>query len=124
MNAKTSQHIGYCGESKEEIYDTLTSDFSDLELAKSFLVAYQDEEIVGAIGLDIDLEDRSAEVWGPFVSKGYMHEDFVNELWEKVTSLSASQVDQYNFFFNVENTFAKRIRYIHMVDNCKVIIKF
>ena len=63
------QHIGYCGESKEGIYDTLTSDFSDLELANSFLVAYQDEEIIGAIGLDIDLEDRSAEVWGPFVSK-------------------------------------------------------
>ncbi len=105
MNAKPSQHIGYCGESKEGIYDTLISDFSDLELANSFLVAYQDEEIIGAIGLDIDLEDRSAEVWGPFARKG--HEELVNELWEKVTSLSSSQVDQYNLFFNAENMFAK-----------------
>jgi len=107
MNTVTCQHIGYCGESKEEIYDTLTSEFSDLDLTKSFMVAYLNEEIVGAIGLDIDLEDRSAEVWGPFVSKAFIDTDLVNELWEKVTDLSASQVDQYNFFLNLENVFAK-----------------
>lgn len=107
MNSVSSQHIGYCGESKEEIYDTLTSDFSDLDLANSFVVAYDEEEIVGAIGLDTDLEDRSAEVWGPYVSEEFIHSDLVNNLWEKVTALSASQVDQYHFFLNRENAYAK-----------------
>lgn len=113
MNTKKSQHIGYCGDSKEEIYDTITSDFSDLELAKSFMVAYETEDIVGAIGLDTDLEDRSAEVWGPFVSEAFIHTDLVNELWEKVTALSASQVDQYNFFLNRENVHATEFSILH-----------
>ena len=107
MNTVSCQHIGYCGESKEEIYDTLTSEFSDLDVTKSFMVAYEKEEIVGAIGLDIDLEDKSAEVWGPFVSEAYLHTDLVDELWEKVTALSSSQVNRYNFFLNLENTYAK-----------------
>ncbi|MCM3710159.1 GNAT family N-acetyltransferase [Sporosarcina luteola] len=106
MNTQKSQHIGYCGDSKEEIYDTITSDFSDLELAKSFMVAYEKEDIVGAIGLDTDLEDRTAEVWGPFVSEAFIQTNLVNELWEKVIALSASQVDQYNFFLNRENVHA------------------
>ena len=125
MNAVTSQHIGFCGESKEEIYDTLTSDFSDLELAKSFLVAYLDDEIVGAIGLDIDLENRNAEVWGPFISEEYMHANFINELWEKVTSLSGSQVEQFDFFFNIDNTFAKEFTILHggqMQGHHKVLV--
>ncbi|MDW0115961.1 N-acetyltransferase [Sporosarcina thermotolerans] len=113
MNTQTSQHVGYCGESKEEIYDTLTSDFSDLDLENSFMVAYEKEEIVGAIGLDIDLEDRSAEVWGPFLSEAYIHTALVNELWEKVTALSASQVDRYNFFLNRENAYAKEFSISH-----------
>ncbi|MFC5602263.1 GNAT family N-acetyltransferase [Sporosarcina koreensis] len=107
MNSVTSRHIGYCGESKEEIYDTLTSDFSDLDLANSFIVAYEKEEIIGAIGLDIDLEDRSAEVWGPFVSEAFIRTVLANELWERVTALSASQVDRYHFFLNIENVQAK-----------------
>ncbi|WP_432359909.1 GNAT family N-acetyltransferase [Sporosarcina sp. UB5] len=107
MNVVPSRHIGYCGESKEEIYDTLTSNFSDLNLANSFMVAYEEKEIVAAIGLDVDLEDRSAEVWGPFVSEEFIHTDLVNKLWEKVTALSASQVDRYNFFLNRENAYAK-----------------
>lgn len=113
MNALTNQHIGYCGESKEEIYDTLTSDFSDLNLANSFMVAYDEVEIVGAIGLDVDLEDRSAEVWGPFVSEAFIHSDLVNELWEKVTAPSASQVDRYHFFLNHENAYVKEFSISH-----------
>lgn len=107
MNTQASRHIGYCGESKEVIYDALTSEFSDLDLAKSFMVAYVKEEIVGAIGLDIDLEDRSAEVWGPFVSEAFTHTNLIDEIWGKVAALSASQVDQYNFFLNLENIYAK-----------------
>lgn len=113
MNTETSQHIGYCGEAIEEILDTLTSDFSDLDLANSFMVAYEKEEIIGAIGLDIVLEERSAEVWGPFVNDELIHTDLVNELWEKVTALSASRVDRYNFFLNCENEYAKQFSISH-----------
>ncbi|MCG7342628.1 GNAT family N-acetyltransferase [Sporosarcina sp. ACRSL] len=113
MNKETYQHIGYCGESKEEIYDTLTNEFSDLALEKSFIVAYKNEDIAAAIGLDINLEDRSAEVWGPFVSEAYLHTSLGNELWEKVTALSAPQVDQYSFFFNLDNLFAREFANSH-----------
>ena len=67
VNNEPSLHIGYCGSEKESILHDLTHDFSDLDLASSFAVAYEGDIIVGAMGLDIDKDDLSAEVWGPFL---------------------------------------------------------
>ena len=70
INSVDASHIGYCGEEKEEIFDTLSHDFSDIDIEKSFVVAYEEDHLVGALGFDIDAEKRSAEVWGPFVGNG------------------------------------------------------
>ena len=67
VNNEPSQHIGYCGTDKKSILHDLTHHFSDLDLANSFAVAYEDGSLVGAIGLDIDKDDLSAEVWGPLL---------------------------------------------------------
>ncbi|MDF2066957.1 GNAT family N-acetyltransferase [Bacillus sp. Cr_A10] len=49
------------------MYQTLLSDFSVLESSNSFIVAYENKEILGAISLYIDEENKQAEVWGPYV---------------------------------------------------------
>lgn len=63
MNKEECSHIGYCGENNKEIYDTLINDFSDIEVNQSIVVAYFGDRIVGALGFDIDEENKSAEVW-------------------------------------------------------------
>ncbi len=76
-------HVGYCGDDQEEILHTLLHDFSDLPLEQSLVAAYEGEELVGVLGMDIDGETKVAELWGPFV----VHED-----WEKVATLMYNDI--------------------------------
>lgn len=108
MNNNSESHIGYCGKSKSEIYHTLVHHFSDLEIAKSFAVAYEKDEIIGAIGFDIDMENQSAEVWGPFVRNKSQYTAIADALWEKVIALSNTKIHEFSFFVNKENTFAQQ----------------
>lgn len=108
LNHKKQTYIGYCGEVKEEIYETLMHDFSDLDISKSFIVAYNNAELVGAIGLDIDVESKSAEVWGPFITLENEQLELAEALWDKVTSLSNVDINTFSFFIHKENTFARQ----------------
>lgn len=78
MNGKEDQHVGYCGTQAEEIYHTLCHDFSGLPLEQSMVAAYEKDKLIGVLGLDIDEEQHTAEIWGPFVS---------HPKWEEVSQL-------------------------------------
>jgi len=107
-NNQSQHHIGYCGEKASEILDSLETDFSDLDVSKSFLVAYRGEHIIGALGFDIDLEDQTAEAWGPFVDEeedgGYV----ANELMRRLLSSLGNPLERIYFFINERNELAKR----------------
>ncbi|MEC1180237.1 N-acetyltransferase [Metasolibacillus meyeri] len=105
MNTKSSSHIGFCGEQNEEIYDSLMNDFSDLELGDSFLVVYDQSNIVGAIGLDIDLDGEYADIWGPFVTDDNI--DVAQALWNKAILKIPQEVKSCSFFINKDNLFVK-----------------
>lgn len=107
MNKDSSSHVGYCGEARGEIYQTLLQDFSDLDLSQSFAVASKEGRIVGAIGLDIDKDSFSAEAWGPFISDEIDDPYVVDELLAAVISYSSIQLKQINFFLNKKNTRGK-----------------
>ena len=107
MNIDSSSHVGYCGEAEEGIYQTLLNDFSDLDLSQSFAVAYEKGRIVGAIGLDIDKADFSAEVWGPFISDKIDDPYVIDELLAAVISYSSIQLKHISFFLNKKNTRGK-----------------
>lgn len=107
VNNEPSQHIGYCGSDKDSILYDLTHDFSDLDLANSFAVAYEDGIIVGAMGLDIDMEDLSAEVWGPFLKNSGEDLEFAEDLFTQVISYSKIPVKSFFFFINKENKIGK-----------------
>ncbi len=106
VNNEQNQHIGYCGTDKKSILHDLTHDFSDLNIAKSFAVAYEDGSLVGAIGLDIDKDDLSAEVWGPFI-KDNSKLTLAENLFEQVISYSKIPLNTYYFFINKENNIGK-----------------
>jgi ribosomal protein S18 acetylase RimI-like enzyme len=107
VNDELSQHIGYCGSDKESILHDLSHEFSDLDLANSFAVAYEDGIIVGAMGLDIDKDDLSAEVWGPFLKSSGEDLELAEDLFTKVISYSKIPVKNFFFFINKENKIGK-----------------
>jgi ribosomal protein S18 acetylase RimI-like enzyme len=107
VNDELSQHIGYCGSDKESILHDLSHEFSDLDLANSFAVAYEDGIIVGAMGLDIDKDDLSAEVWGPFLKNSSEDLELAEGLFTSVISYSKIPVKNFFFFINKENKIGK-----------------
>jgi len=101
MNNQPENHVGFCGEQENEIENTLLNDFSELGLDQSFAIAYQENQIVGAIGMDIDIEDQSAEVWGPFIDGN--DPNLLNKLWKEVRKKVTVPVRTYHFFLNERN---------------------
>ncbi|EZH65616.1 hypothetical protein DH09_15045 [Bacillaceae bacterium JMAK1] len=106
MNNQPKHHIGFCGEDSSEIYDTLVNDFSDLPFEDSFVVAYKENEIIGALGLDVDLPRGVADVWGPFIHEEEM--GLAVELWNQLIQNVPKEVSKFSFFINKENTFVKQ----------------
>jgi ribosomal protein S18 acetylase RimI-like enzyme len=107
MNTKQSTHVGYCGEEKNEILDALLNDFSDKELEDSFIVAYKEDRIVGAVGFDIDIDEKTAEVWGPFLEDGERWDDLAVSIWQQASILlRMNDIKSVSFFLNQFNTVA------------------
>jgi len=102
MNNQSEHHVGYCSDSFEEIYHSLTS---EANIGETFGIAYHEDRIVGAIGLDIDEEDQNAEVWGPFVEQ---HDKLIaNQLWEDVLKTCGTTINTFHFFLNEKNQMAQ-----------------
>ncbi|ATP40539.1 hypothetical protein CSE16_11030 [Solibacillus sp. R5-41] len=99
LNQQKSTHIGYVGTEFEEIVATLEDDFVLENGHLSFVILKnEDDEIVGAIGLDID--ENSAEVWGPFGDS--VSEEALTILWQ-TTLEQFPYVETAHFFVNLEN---------------------
>ena len=118
INKDDTSHIGYCGEKKKEIFDTLSNDFSDLDIEKSFVVAYDRYDIVGALGFDLDEESKTAEVWGPFVENGQDYMDIANKLWQALQTSIPFKIEEHLFFVNEKNTLARQfIEHINGIES-------
>ncbi|GGB60365.1 GNAT family N-acetyltransferase [Virgibacillus dakarensis] len=100
LNNIKSSHIGYCGKSSGEIYQTLQDDFLEKNGELAFMIARNEaNEIIAAIGVDID--EQTAEVWGPF---NKMESDsMVTQLWEQLRK-AYPNIRTFYFFINQENT--------------------
>ncbi|MCM3617134.1 GNAT family N-acetyltransferase [Sutcliffiella horikoshii] len=104
LNQHASSHIGYCGKMQEEIASSLKNDLTDVPFEKAFIVAYEGEILVGVIGFDADFENKSAEIWGPFIATN--HEEQVPLMFEKMLSVLPSMVEKLCMFPNKENKMA------------------
>ena len=98
LNIQKQHHIGYCGENVKEIKQTLETDFS----CEAFILVMNEQEIVGAIGLDIDETDNSAEVWGPFIKTNIGAEQVLEVMWQELLK-KHDDIKNFSFFINEEN---------------------
>lgn len=115
-NQKAEHHVGYCGDMQEEIFHTLSHEFSDLPAGESFAVIHENGTIIGVLGADVDLGDGTAELWGPFVKEGQPVE-LALELWEDLTTRLGDKVHTYHGFYNEQNTLARN--FMCRVGACK-----
>lgn len=111
LNGIRHHHVGYCGEQEGEIYSTLQTEFTENgELSsQKFTVIYDQDQIVGALGFDVDEEERSAELWGPFIdAEGEQWNRLAEQLWDAGTSKLEGCVNRYYGFYNVDHQSAVR----------------
>lgn len=101
FNNSEESHIGYCGKDKDEITKYMINEISDVKYIDSFVVAYEGNHLLGVLGFDADLEDNSAEIWGPFIVADKW--DIVFDMWNKMTDLLPSEIDSLQMFPNANN---------------------
>lgn len=107
LNNQPEHQVGYCGTVVEEIEDTLLNDFSDLPFQDSFIAAYENDSLIGVVGLDVDKESENAEVWGPFV----LHENWMEiakMMWERLFNQLPISLQTIYGFYHVKNLYANR----------------
>lgn len=80
-NSNIKNHIGYCGTNEKDIYSCLES---DQDLVLSFILMFDEDELVGLLGYDY--YDNSAELWGPFISSTFDFQYIATILWDKAIS--------------------------------------
>ncbi|RIW32011.1 GNAT family N-acetyltransferase [Bacillus salacetis] len=101
VNRVEESHIGYLGKGEEEIADSFREEFADSDLSDCFIVALTDQELIGVAGFDIDSENQSAEVWGPFVKS--TNREALNKIWGEAVKLLPAYVTFIYMFPNRKN---------------------
>ncbi|MGD7055103.1 GNAT family N-acetyltransferase [Sutcliffiella horikoshii] len=101
LNNQSSSHIGYCGKQQQEILAYLQKELTDVPFERAFVLAFKEETLIGLIGFDADFEQKSAEVWGPFVEED--HQDQAIYLFKDMLQLIPPEVERLYMFPNKEN---------------------
>ncbi|TMW71223.1 GNAT family N-acetyltransferase [Alteribacter natronophilus] len=101
LNSSEESHIGYCGKDQKEIQKSLLEDLDDVKFPESFVGAYEGDQLVGVLGFDADLEDRSAEVWGPFIQADKW--DAAIDMWKTMMVRLPDEIDSLEMFPNAKN---------------------
>ncbi|MGV2939159.1 GNAT family N-acetyltransferase [Mesobacillus sp. LC4] len=101
INRVETSHIGFCGMDPLEIANSLREDFTDITYEHSLLTAYDDKDLIGVLGFDADLENHSAEIWGPFVKEDKW--DITSTLWAKMLELLPEEITALSMFPNKAN---------------------
>lgn len=101
LNNSEESHIGYCGKDKEEIAKSIVQDITDITYTESFVVAYENNQLVGVLGFDADLENRSAEIWGPFIRQGNW--DIALAMWKDMMAILPGEIREIDMFPNRKN---------------------
>lgn len=100
-NKYEESNVGYCSDTYEEIYEDLTDELEEASNENPFVLAYEGDKLVGVVGLDYDDENKSAEVWGPFVEyENWQH--CAMEMWKELIKRIPSKT-KITFFYAAQN---------------------
>lgn len=102
LNRHPENHIGFCGKQQAEILHELEEDFTDVLAKDAFVMATEQDKIVGVCGFDADLERRDAEIWGPFVGNTNALQAS-KLLWQELVKIIPDVIHTVELFPNDNN---------------------
>lgn len=108
MNKDATHHVGYCGDEKEELLQTIIHDFSDIGWEQSFVVTYENNKIIGVLGFDVDEVKKCAEIWGPFIIAENWKEVALH-MWKELIEKVPFHIEKFYGFYHVENNNCARL---------------
>ncbi|NOK61189.1 MAG: GNAT family N-acetyltransferase [Chloroflexi bacterium AL-W] len=100
LNQQPQHHIGYLGTEPAEIAQSI-QDF-DVLPHKAWIVAHAGQELVGALGFDIDLDAGRTWLYGPFAN----HSDWptvADGLWSNLQPLLPQITLEHELFCNEQH---------------------
>lgn len=101
INKVEDTHIGYCGIEQVEIANSFIEDLTDVPYGESFITAYENNNLIGVIGFDADLVNKSVEIWGPFVTES--NRFILSEMWSEMLRLLPNEIEEIHLFPNKRN---------------------
>ncbi|MBD8500833.1 GNAT family N-acetyltransferase [Paenibacillus arenosi] len=101
LNQIEESHIGYCGKEYQVIAHSFIEDVTDVPYNEGFVLAYENDELIGVLGFDADLEQHCAEIWGPFVKVDKW--EHVDKLWSQMVDLLPKEIHSLSLFPNKKN---------------------
>ena len=100
LNSDGAHHIGFFGEGEADVRSSLAECLISPD--DGFLLAYDDNTLVGIFGVDADSEVNRAWLFGPLVEHTDWH-SIADALYVKVLSLIPAGVQDYDLFCDIQN---------------------
>ena len=101
LNSDGAHHIGFFGEGEADVRAALAECL--IPPAEGFVMAYEDDQLVGVFGVDADPEINRAWLFGPLVDHAEWH-DVADKLYAKVFPRIPVGIRDYDLFCDVQNT--------------------
>jgi len=101
LNSDGAHHIGFFGEGEADIRASLAECVVPPE--DCFLMAYDDDHLVGVFGVDTNPEIHRAWLFGPLVE----HEDWhliADLLYQQVKLMIPNEINEYDLYCDEQNT--------------------
>ncbi len=108
MNKDATHHVGYCGDEKEELLQTIIHDFSDIGWEQSFVATYENNNLIGVLGFDVDEVKKCSEIWGPFILSANW-EEVALHMWKELIEKVPFHIEKFYGFYHVENNNCARL---------------
>jgi len=100
LNSDDAHHIGFFGEGEADIRSSLAECL--IAPAEGFLLAYDDDQLVGVFGVDADSEIGRAWLFGPLVEHADWHA-LADTLYSEILPLIRTGIRESDLFCDEQN---------------------
>ena len=103
LNGAKETHITEAGIDPKDIEQTIKFELPDIPAAESFLLAFEESQLIAVWGFEVDMERGVAYLWGPFIEHSNWHE-VAAILWPKLLEIIPSKISSIRLNPSAKNT--------------------
>jgi ribosomal protein S18 acetylase RimI-like enzyme len=100
LNSEGAHHIGFFGEGEADIRASLAECL--IPTADGFMLAYEEDQLIGIFGADADSEINRAWLFGPLVEHANWH-PVADKLYAQVLSIIPAGIRDHDLFCDEQN---------------------